>query len=79
MANHMVLLARDPNLASELGKKARVRIQNLFSMERSIQGLYGVLETAVKRGRSRNAHAGIRNQILETALRTIWVSGRTLN
>jgi glycosyltransferase involved in cell wall biosynthesis len=48
MANHMVLLARDPNLASELGQKARVRIQNLFSMQRSIQGLYGVLETAVK-------------------------------
>jgi colanic acid/amylovoran biosynthesis glycosyltransferase len=48
MANHLVLLARDPNLASELGKKARVRIQNLFSMERSIQGLYAVLETAVK-------------------------------
>lgn len=49
MANHMVLLARDPHLASELGKNARVRIQSLFSMERSIQGLYGVLETAVKR------------------------------
>jgi colanic acid/amylovoran biosynthesis glycosyltransferase len=49
MANHLVLLARDPNLASELGKKARVRIQNFFSMERSIQGLYEVLETAVKR------------------------------
>jgi hypothetical protein len=48
MANHMVLLARDTNLASELGKQARVRIQNFFSMERSIQGLYGVLETAVK-------------------------------
>jgi colanic acid/amylovoran biosynthesis glycosyltransferase len=49
MANHMVLLARDPHLASEMGKNARVRVQNLFSMERSIQGLYGVLETAVKR------------------------------
>jgi colanic acid/amylovoran biosynthesis glycosyltransferase len=48
MAKHLVLLARDPNLASQLGKKARERIQNLFSMERSIQGLYQVLETAVK-------------------------------
>jgi colanic acid/amylovoran biosynthesis glycosyltransferase len=48
MANHMVLLARDSHLASELGKKARVRIQEVFSMERSIQGLYQVLETAIK-------------------------------
>jgi colanic acid/amylovoran biosynthesis glycosyltransferase len=49
MANHLAILARDPNLASEMGEKARVRIQTLFSMERSIQGLYGVLEAAVRR------------------------------
>jgi glycosyltransferase involved in cell wall biosynthesis len=48
MANHIALLARDPNLASAMGEKARVRIQTFFSMERSIQGLYGILEAAVE-------------------------------
>jgi colanic acid/amylovoran biosynthesis glycosyltransferase len=48
MADHMALLARDPDLASKLGENARVRIQSLYSMERSIQGLYGILETTTK-------------------------------
>jgi colanic acid/amylovoran biosynthesis glycosyltransferase len=48
MANHMTLLARDPSLASTMGENARVRIQTFFSMERSIQGLYGILEATAK-------------------------------
>lgn len=44
MANHIALLARDPGLASTLGENARVRIQTFFSMDRSIQGLYSILE-----------------------------------
>ena len=48
MANHMALLARDPSLASTLGENARVRIRTFFSMERSIQGLYGILEATAK-------------------------------
>jgi colanic acid/amylovoran biosynthesis glycosyltransferase len=48
MAYHIALLARDPALASKLGENARVRIQKLFSMERSIQRLNSILETAVK-------------------------------
>jgi colanic acid/amylovoran biosynthesis glycosyltransferase len=48
MANHLALLARDRNLASTLGENARARIQTHFSMEGSIQGLYGILETAAK-------------------------------
>jgi colanic acid/amylovoran biosynthesis glycosyltransferase len=48
MANHMVLLARDPQLASRLGENARVRIQACFSMDRSIQGLHAILAASVK-------------------------------
>jgi colanic acid/amylovoran biosynthesis glycosyltransferase len=48
MANHMALLARDPSLASMLGKNARERIKTFFSMEGSIQGLYSILEAAAK-------------------------------
>jgi glycosyltransferase involved in cell wall biosynthesis len=48
MANHLILLARDPELASKLGENARVRIQTYFSMERSIQGLHGILEASAK-------------------------------
>jgi len=53
MANHIVLLARDPGLASTLGENARLRIQKLFSMEHSIRGLYGILEaTAQQKSKS---------------------------
>jgi colanic acid/amylovoran biosynthesis glycosyltransferase len=48
MANHMILLARNPQLASKLGENARARIVSYFSMERSIQGLHGVLEASAK-------------------------------
>jgi glycosyltransferase involved in cell wall biosynthesis len=48
MANHIALLARDPSLAATMGENARARIQNFFSMERSIQGLYGILEAGAK-------------------------------
>lgn len=48
MANHLVLLARDPQLASRLGENARVRIQASFSMDRSIHGLHAILEASVK-------------------------------
>jgi colanic acid/amylovoran biosynthesis glycosyltransferase len=48
MANHMVLLARDPQLASRLGENARVRIQASFSMDRSIHGLHAILEASAK-------------------------------
>ncbi len=48
MANHIALLARDPGLASTFGENARARIQTLFSMELSIQGLYSILEAGAK-------------------------------
>jgi colanic acid/amylovoran biosynthesis glycosyltransferase len=48
MANNMVLLARDPQLASRLGENARQRIQTYFSMERSIQNLHSILEASAK-------------------------------
>jgi glycosyltransferase involved in cell wall biosynthesis len=48
MANHMALIARDPSLASTMGENARVRIQTFFPMERSIQGLYGILDATAK-------------------------------
>lgn len=48
MADHIALLARDPRLSSALGENARARIKGQFSMERSIQGLYGILEASAK-------------------------------
>jgi colanic acid/amylovoran biosynthesis glycosyltransferase len=48
MANHIALLARDPSLASTMGENARVRIQTFFSMERSLKGLYDILEASAK-------------------------------
>lgn len=53
MSDHIALLARDPRLASRLGENARMRIQNFFSLEHSIRGLYDILE-ATAQGKSHN-------------------------
>ena len=49
MAEKMLLLARDPDLAGQLGKKARERICTEFSMEKSIANLWRIIETAIRK------------------------------
>jgi glycosyltransferase involved in cell wall biosynthesis len=50
MASHMIALARNPEMASAMGRKARARIEKLFSMERSIGELHRVLHDVCKAG-----------------------------
>jgi len=47
MAEHMVRLARDPLLAATMGKRGRERICAEFSMEKSIQRLWRIIEAAI--------------------------------
>lgn len=51
MAECMLRLAEDPTLASQLGKAARERICAKFSMEKSISGLWQIIETAIQEDR----------------------------
>jgi glycosyltransferase involved in cell wall biosynthesis len=46
MAERMLRLARDPALASRLGASGRRRVQAGFTMERSLAGLWAILEAA---------------------------------
>ncbi|MEM3554387.1 MAG: glycosyltransferase [Candidatus Micrarchaeaceae archaeon] len=48
MAEHMLRLARDPQLARALGHAARERVRAEFSMERSISGLWRIIERAIR-------------------------------
>lgn len=43
MAKAMCKVLENPNLASEMGEKARERIESLFSLEKSIKGLHNAL------------------------------------
>ncbi len=49
MAEHVAQLARDPELASRLARAAREHIAAKFSMEKSITGLWRIIE-GVARG-----------------------------
>ena len=49
MAEAIIALAKDVELASKLGKAARERISEYFSMERSITNLWNVLETTIQK------------------------------
>ena len=49
MAEAIIALAKDVELASKLGKAARERISENFSMERSIKNLWNVLETKIQK------------------------------
>jgi glycosyltransferase involved in cell wall biosynthesis len=46
MAERMLRLAREPALASRLGASGRRRVQAGFTMERSLAGLWAILEAA---------------------------------
>lgn len=45
MADHIITLARDPQLAATMGRAARSRIVDNFSMERSVNKLWQIIES----------------------------------
>jgi glycosyltransferase involved in cell wall biosynthesis/protein-L-isoaspartate O-methyltransferase len=47
MAQHMIRLAREPDLAVKLGKAGRERVAREFSMEKSINNLWRIIEAAI--------------------------------
>ncbi|HJQ32276.1 MAG TPA: glycosyltransferase [Pyrinomonadaceae bacterium] len=53
MAAHMLSLARDAELAGRMGRAARARATENFSMERSIGNLWAIIESCLPRGRGR--------------------------
>ena len=50
MAEHMLRLARDPDLAGRLGAAARRRVAENFSMELSDRKLWAIIESCIARG-----------------------------
>lgn len=48
MAQKMLLLAKNPHLAAELGRKARERVKKDFSMEKSINRLWEIIEDSIR-------------------------------
>ena len=49
MAEHMTRLAKDPQLAAELGKAGREWVSSEYSMEKSINNLWSIIEATIKR------------------------------
>jgi len=47
MAHHMIQVAKDPVLASRLGNAARKRICSEFSLEKSISGLWAIINSVI--------------------------------
>ena len=47
-ANHMITLAKDPQLAKTLGEAARQRIERDFSEEKSLSNLHKILSSVVE-------------------------------
>lgn len=54
MACCMIQLVEDPELAGRLGKAARERIVAQFSLEKSISGLWSIVEAAIQRNGRRS-------------------------
>ena len=50
MAAHLTALARDPELAGRMGRAARRRVEEHFTMERSLAGLWSIIESCAARG-----------------------------
>jgi len=48
MAHHMIRLAKDSALAASLGKAARERILTQYSMDKSIQNLWAIIDSTLK-------------------------------
>ncbi|MFC1495128.1 glycosyltransferase [Thermodesulfobacteriota bacterium] len=49
MALHMIQLAKNPGLAARLGKAAREHVCSNFSMDQSVDRLWGVIEDAIQK------------------------------
>jgi len=49
MSEHMLTLAKNPELASQMGKAARERIQKNFTIEKSIQQLQNIIHNCCER------------------------------
>lgn len=47
MAEQMIRLAKDPHLAAELGQAGRQWISSEYSMQKSIQGLWAIIEDSI--------------------------------
>jgi len=47
MAEQTIRLAEDPELAARLGRAGRQRVCAEFSMEKSIAGLWSIIEGAI--------------------------------
>jgi glycosyltransferase involved in cell wall biosynthesis len=60
MAGHMLRLAQDPELAGRLGRAARERVAADFSLPRSIDRLWGIIEQAIRLPSSSRAVACVR-------------------
>lgn len=52
MADRMLRLVKDPELASRMGQAARQRILGQFTLDHSIANLAKIIETSVKQGKS---------------------------
>ncbi len=48
MAQAMIRLAQDPNLAQSMGAAGRARVEAEFSMDKSIANLWQIIETAIE-------------------------------
>jgi hypothetical protein len=51
MADRMACFARSPDRARAMGVAARARIEQLFTVERSIEGLHRILVAAASSSR----------------------------
>jgi glycosyltransferase involved in cell wall biosynthesis len=58
MAQQMLRLAQDPDLAGKMGRAGRARIQEFFSKEKSIDCLWDIIEACIK-GRPLNATSSV--------------------
>jgi colanic acid/amylovoran biosynthesis glycosyltransferase len=52
MARHMIRLLREPELAGRLGAAAREHVATHFSMDRSVERLWGIIESCIPGRRS---------------------------
>jgi glycosyltransferase involved in cell wall biosynthesis len=52
MATHMLRLANEPDLAAQLGRAARRRIEESFSMDKSIGRLWSIIEASISDSKS---------------------------
>jgi glycosyltransferase involved in cell wall biosynthesis len=55
LAQAIILLARDPELRSELGETARRRVEQVFTLERQADGMHGAYLEALRRRRAISA------------------------